>query len=241
VTSDPGAPPPERFRRRRAAVLVGLAVVLGALAAADVSAREAEIRRQIGAPVPVLVARTGVAAGAPLAARALAVRHVPARYAPAGAFRSPREVAGLRAAVAIPAGTDLDAALVDDGTGERGPAGPSLRAGERVAQVVAVGAPDAVAPGVRVDVLVTREGSAGSGSTTLALEDVEVLGAAPATGGGDGPDSGLPRLALEVRVSVRQAVYLAAAQSFAREVRVLARDPRDRRRGAQGLRVSGRL
>jgi pilus assembly protein CpaB len=91
-----------------------------------------------------------------------------------------------------------------------------------------------------VDVLVTREApGGGAGSTTLALEDVEVLsaGRAPA---GDG-DTGLPRVALELRVGVRQAVYLAAAQSFARELRVLPRAPGDRRRGAQGLRVDGRL
>jgi pilus assembly protein CpaB len=41
-------------------------------------------------------------------------------------------------------------------------------------------------------------------------------------------------------VSLRQAVYLAAAQSFARELRVLPRAADDRRRGAQGLRVDGR-
>jgi pilus assembly protein CpaB len=51
----------------------------------------------------------------------------------------------------------------------------------------------------------------------------------------------LPRVSVELRVSVRQAGYLAAAQSFARELRVLPRAPGDRRRGAQGLRIGGRL
>jgi pilus assembly protein CpaB len=226
-------------RRRRAAILIGLALILGALAASNVSGREAAIERQIGSPVPVLVTRTAIAAGAPLDARALALRHVPARYAPSGAYRSAREVAGLRASVAIAAGTDVDPALVDDGS-DPAPAGPALRRGERVAQLVAVGAPEALAPGVRVDVLVTREGS-GRGSTTLALEDVEVLtaGAAPDDGGAN--TSGLPRVVVELRVSVRQAVYLTAAQSFARELRVLPRAAHDRRRGAQGLRVDGGL
>jgi pilus assembly protein CpaB len=36
-------------------------------------------------------------------------------------------------------------------------------------------------------------------------------------------------------------VYLAAAQSFARELRVLPRAAGDRRRGSQGLQVGGRL
>jgi pilus assembly protein CpaB len=40
---------------------------------------------------------------------------------------------------------------------------------------------------------------------------------------------------------VRQAVYLAAAQSFAREIRLLPRGVTDRARGAQGLRVGSGL
>ena len=231
-------------RRRRAAVLIGLSIILGALAASNVSGREAALRRAVGPGVPVLVARTQLAAGARLEPRALAVRRVPARYAPAAAYRSPDEVAGLRAAVAIPAGADLDPALVDDGTSPAGvPSGPALRAGERVAQIVAVGPAQALSTGSRVDVLVTREAAGDApGSTTLALEDVEVLRAARApAAGGSGPDATLPRVSLDLRVSVRQAVYLAAAQSFARELRVLPRAPGDRRHGAQGVRFDGRL
>jgi pilus assembly protein CpaB len=215
--------------------------MMGALAASNVSGRETALRREVGPAVPVLVARTGLAAGARIGPGALAVRRVPERYAPAGAYRSPGEVTGLRAAVAIPAGADLDPSLVNDGTAAAGPAGPALRIGERVAQVVAIGPAQALAPGARVDVLVTREGAGdAAGSTTLALEDVEVLSAARAPdAGGSGSDAGLPRVALDLRVSVRQAVVLAAAQSFARELRVLPRAPGDRERGAQGLRVAG--
>jgi len=229
-------------RRRRAAVLIGLSIILGALAASNVSGREAALRREIGPAVPVLVARRGLAAGARLDPAALAVRRVPSRYAPAGAYRAVAEVTGLRAAVAIPAGADLDPAVVDDGTTPAAPAGPDLRDGERVAQVVAVGPAESLVAGAHVDVVVTREAAGGSaGSTTLALEDVEVLGASRAPASGSGPDADLPRVALDLRVSLRQAVYLAAAQSFAREVRVLPRAPGDRRRGAQGLRVGGAL
>jgi pilus assembly protein CpaB len=230
-------------RRRRAAVLIGLSLILGALAASDVSGREAALRREVGPVVPVLVVRTALSAGARIGPGALAVRHVPSRYAPAGAYRSPGEVTGLRAAVAIPAGADLDPSLVDDGTTPSGPSGPALRTGERVAQVVAIGPEQGLGPGARVDVLVTREGAGDApGSTTLALEDVEVLAVTRAPdAGGSGADAGQPRVALDLRVSVRQAVYLAAAQSFARELRVLPRAPGDRRRGAQGLRVGGRL
>ena len=47
-------------------------------------------------------------------------------------------------------------------------------------------------------------------------------------------------VAATLRVSVRQAVYLAAAGSFAREIRLLARAPGDRRprRGAERAGVS---
>jgi pilus assembly protein CpaB len=216
---------------------------MGALAASNVSGREAALRREVGPAVPVLVARTGLAAGTKLAPAALAVRQVPSRYAPAGAYRSASEVTGLRAAVAIPAGADLDPSLIDDGTAPTGPSGPALRTGERVAQIVAIGPGQTLGPGARVDVLVTREGAGeAAGSTTLALEDVEVLSAGRAPeAGGSGPDAGLPRVALDLRVSVRQAVFLAAAQSFARELRVLPRAAGDRRHGAQGLRVGSGL
>jgi pilus assembly protein CpaB len=227
-------------RRRRAAALLGLALILGALAASDVAGREAALRREVGPPVPVVVLRAAVGAGDRLRPSALAVRQVPARYAPAGAYRSPGDVAGQRAAVAISAGVDLDPSLVDDGTGAATPAGPPLRAGQRVAQIVAVGTPEAIVPGSRVDVLVTQEGRTGeAGTTTLALEDTEVLAVAPAQAS-TSSDVLLPRVSLDLRVSLRQAVYLAAAQSFARELRVLPRAAADHRRGGQGLRVDGR-
>jgi pilus assembly protein CpaB len=228
-------------RRRRAALLLGLALLLGALAASDVGGRERALRRALGRPVPVVVTRTAVAAGARLTPARLAVRRVPARYAPRDAFSAPASLAGLRAAVAIGPGVDLAPALVDDGST---PApGPPVRAGERVAEIVARGSAALVAPGGRVDVLVTRQAGDGEGATTLALEDAEVLeaAAAPTPAGAAADEDGGPRVALSLRVTLRQAVYLAAAQSFARELRVLARAAGDRRRGAQGMRVGSGL
>jgi pilus assembly protein CpaB len=107
-----------------------------------------------------------------------------------------------------------------------------------VADVVAQGSPDLVRPGARVDVLVTRETGDGRGSTTLALEDAEVLAARAAA---DSERDGAPRVAVSLRVTVRQAVYLAAAQSFARELRVLPRAAGDRRHGAAGTSVGADL
>ena len=111
-------------------------------------------------------------------------------------------------------------------------AGPPVRDGERAAELVGLGAPDLIVPGARVDVLVTRDGAAGAAAgTELALEDVEVLAARRAPDGAR--DDGAARVAATLRVSVEQAVYLAAAQSFAREVRLLPRAAGDRGRTGQ--------
>jgi pilus assembly protein CpaB len=228
--------------RRRAVLLFGLAAVLGILAASDVAGREAALRRRLGRPVAVVVAAADLRRGQPLVARRLAVRRVPARYAPAGAFSSASELVGLRAAVPIARGTDLTSALVTDGAG-RAAAGAPVRPGERVAQIVALGDPGSVEAGGRVDVLVTRAARSGSGgTTTLALQDVEVLAAAPADSGvSSGGDDSEPRVAISLRVTLHQAVYLAAAQSFARELRVLPRAAGDERRVAAGMTVGSAL
>jgi pilus assembly protein CpaB len=229
-------------RRRRAALLLGLALVLGGLAAADVSRREAALARKLGPAVGVVVARQGLAPGDRVAADHLAVRRVPARYAPAGALSSPGEAVGMRVAAAIPAGAYVTAGALGGGAGSSGgPGGPALRPGERVADLTAAGPADLVTPGGRVDVLVTRDPAhGGPGQTALALEDIEVLAAAPAEAG-EGAGAGVARVRASLRVTVRQAVFLAAAQAFSREVRLLPRAPGDDRRGAAGLVVGADL
>jgi pilus assembly protein CpaB len=232
-------------RRRRGFVLLGLALVLGGVAAADVSRREAALAERLQPLVPVVVARQPLGPGTEVDPGQLSVRRVPARFAPPGTVSAPAQAAGLRTAVQIPAGGFLTAGQLSD-PAAAGRGGPGLRRGERVADVVAVGSPQEVAPGARVDVLVTREGrDGGAGRTSLALEDVEVLAAAPAAeddGAARPADAApAPRVAASLRVTVRQAVYLAAAQSFAREIRLLARAPGDRARGSQGVAVDAGL
>jgi pilus assembly protein CpaB len=202
-------------RRRRAALLLGLALVLGALAASDVARREAALRDQVGPAVEVLVARGPLVAGRRVRPGDLAVRRVPARFAPAGAVPVPELLVGERLAVPVPAGAPVGEHLL-----ARAVAGPVMRRGERAAEVVARGSPALIAAGGRVDVLVTRERD-----TQLALEDVEVL-AAGAVRGASRDGSG-PQVAATLRVTVRQAVYLAAAATFAAEIRLLARPPGD--------------
>jgi pilus assembly protein CpaB len=230
-------------RRRRAVLLVALALVFGGLAAAEVSRREAALAEQVGPLVEVVVARTGVPAGARLTAEGLAVRRIPQRFAPPDAFAQPAELAGLRTRVALAPGTPILATVLGDPAGDS-PAGAPVRPGERVAEVIAAAPPDLIRPGGRVDVLVTREPRPGAaGGTELALEDVEVLAATAAgDGGGEGGAvAGTPQVRASLRVTVRQAVYLAAAQAFARELRLLPRAAGDDRRGAAGLTVSAGL
>jgi pilus assembly protein CpaB len=223
--------------RRRAVLLAGLAVLLGVLAASDIAGREAALEARVGRPVPVVVVRRTVPAGERLSARVLAVRTVPARFAPAGSYARPAEVAGLRAAVDLPARVDLVPSLLDDGSPAPA-AGAPVRVGERVAEVVARGSADLIVPGSRVDVLITRRRGDGGGDTQLALEDAEVLGAAPATASGPSDDGG-PRVAVSLRTTVRQAVQLAAAHDLGHELRVLPRAAGDRRHGLAGLRSTG--
>lgn len=221
-------------RRRRAFLLLGLAVVLGALAAGDMRRREQALEALVGPTVAVVVARRPLVAGEAIRSAQLTVRLVPQRYAPAARVAEPGDLVGLRPRVSLVAGADVSRAAVDSGFG------PRLRPGERVASIVATGEVEAIQPGSRVDLLVTREQDGKGGSTRLALEDVEVVESGPAPSP-ESTEAPAGRVALSLRVTVRQAVYLAAAQNFASELRVLPRGPGDDRRGATGIAAAATL
>ncbi len=209
-------------RRRRGLLLVGLALVLGGLAATDVQRREADIDRRLAPLVDVVVTRVPLPAGKPIRTDALAVRRVPARWAPAGAIPAVGEVAGAEPAIALPAGADVaTAVLADPGNGPGAP----VRRGERAVQVVAAGSPELIRPGARVDVLVTREQT----GTRLALQDVEVLDAAAAPQDPSADGAG-ERVSATLRVRLADAVFLTDAQATAREIRLLPRASGDRLR-----------
>jgi pilus assembly protein CpaB len=214
-------------RRRRAAVLLGLAVILGTLSATHVARREAALHAQLGPLTEVVVAREDLPAGRTLALQDLAVRQVPARYAPPGEPAFAAALAGQRLAVPVAAGAPVTGDLL-----VRRPATPeaAIGRGQRAVDVVATGSPQAVIAGAHVDVLVTTERRDSSrGVTRVALEDVEVLAARAAATDTDDPHDTGARVSATLRVSAAQAVYLAAAQSFARDVRLLVRAPGDRR------------
>jgi pilus assembly protein CpaB len=225
-------------RRRRAVVLLSLALACGGLAASHVQSRERQVEAAVGPLVPVLVTRTDVDSGARLKARQLLVRQVPSRFAPRDALSAPGSVAGQRSALALPAGSYVTAGALESGGRDAGAGGPApIRRGERSADVAVAGgeALSGAPPGTRVDVLVTTEarGGGGAGRTYVALQDVELLGARPApdggaAGGGGGDSASKATTVATLRVTLREAVFLTAAENFAREIRLLVRAPGER-------------
>jgi pilus assembly protein CpaB len=219
-------------RRRRAAALLGLSVLLGVLAASDVAGREATLRSQLGPLVRVIVVREPLRAGQRISIGALGVRRVPLRYAPSGAVRDAGAVVGRRTAVPVAPGADLDPAMLAVPGRPGGGAAPAaiaaLRGVERALDVLGLAAPDAIVPGTRVDVLVTYSGPDGApGPSRVALQDAEVLASHPAdAAGGQDATAGLPRVRATLRVGAGQAAALASALSSASAVRLLARPTR---------------
>jgi len=230
-----------RSRTRRGALLLALALACGGLAASEVGDRESRLEASIGPAVPVVVARSDLRAGASLRpgrlARLLAVRRVPARFVPPDALAAPEEAAGGRLALPVPSGGYLTAGALARERGGAASGRPGL--GQRSIDVaVAAGADLAEAgPGARVDVLVTTDQGDGPRRSYLALEDVELLGEHPADpqaqgGGADGAAARATAVAT-LRVTLREAVLLTAAQSFAREIRLLVRPAGERRSGGR--------
>jgi pilus assembly protein CpaB len=223
-------------RRRRGIALALVALGCGALAAGAVHDTVSEVESRTGAPVAVVVAAEELAPGTQLDRRriatALTVREVPERYAPRDGLSSPGQAAGLELAVPVPAGAYLTAPMLRDPHARTAPVTP-IRRGQRLVEVAVSGGRELAAGGVpaRVDVLVTTEGRSGRGRTFVALEDVEVVSARSARSADITDADGAPAdTVATLRVDARAAVFLTAAQNFAREVRLLARPAGDRGR-----------
>ena len=224
-------------RRRRGLLLISVALASGGLAASEVHEHERRAARELGPEIEVLVAARDLPAGTRLERGAVALRRIPARFAPPGGLTSAAGVVGARLALPARAGAYLSAGMFA-GVGGRDRYG--LRRGERAVTVeVAGGLADAgPAPGSRVDVLVSTEG-AGGGRTQMALAGAELLQVSAAGAGYSDPEpspaSTGPTALATVRVTVRQAIYLTAADNFAREIRLLVRPPGDRTRAGGGI------
>ncbi len=230
-------------RRRRGLLLLSLALACGGIAAAQVGGKVRAVEARTGRPLPVVVAARDVPAGRKLGSRDLVVREVPARYVPPDALAAPGDAVGAKPAGALSRGAYVTAGALarsERGTG----GGGGLRRGERALEVpVAGGAPlsEAGGPGSRVDVVISTEPRSGGGRTFLALENVQLLALNGATApapdkapdAGGGGSAGAATATATLRVTLRQAVYLTAAQNFAREVRLLPRPNGDRGRAGR--------
>ncbi|MFL5884403.1 MAG: Flp pilus assembly protein CpaB [Thermoleophilaceae bacterium] len=216
-----------RARRRRAAVLLALALACGGLAASEVRSRESAFVRDVGPLVPVVAARTDIPPGTKLDAGKLLVRQLPQRFVPPDTLADAEEAIGVRVETGIPAGGYITQGAVEKGGAVRDPSG--LRPGERAVELAVAGgqALAGAGPGTHVDLLVTTEHR-----TFVAIEDAELLGIR------QGAESGSEAKAeATLRLSLRQAVYVTAAQSFAREMRLVPRPPGEPR-GAGRLSLS---
>jgi len=212
---------------------VSVALASGGLAASHVHQRERRASERLGPGVAVLVATRDLAAGARVTRGAVGLRQVPARFVPPDALGSAAAVAGARVSAPVPAGGFLTAGLF---TGEaEASSRAGVRRGERAVTVgVTTGSGiEGIAPGTRVDVLVSSETGARGGRTVMALGGVELLRLAGGTGSrlpAEEPAATGPAVLATLRVSLQQAIYLTAADNFAREIRLLARPPGDHSR-----------
>ena len=226
-------------RRRRGLLLLCVALASGGLAASQVHERERRAAERLGPQVEVLIAARDIPAGARVARGVIAVRRVPVRFVPPDALPAPETVAGARTASRVAAGDYLTASVLEGGDKRDG----TLRRGERAISVEVAGATGVAAlqSGERVDVLVSTESGAAGGRTTMALAGVELLRVEAAAGGyesdaADVPSTAGPTALATLRVSVEQAIYLTAADNFAREIRLLPRPRGDHSRA--GVTVS---
>ena len=235
-------------RRRRGFLMLALALACGGLAASEVGGRVREVEQRVGMPVPVVVAARDLPADTRMKPADLEVLQVPERYAARDSLSDPARAAGARPAVPIASGTQITESQLRSGArASRG--SRALRRGERAVEVAVTGAAlgAAAVPGARVDVLVSTEARDGPGHSFLALEDVELLALRAGGEGGaqaprrDEPGGATPTATATLRVTLRQAVYLTAAQNFAREVRLLPRPPNDSRRSGKTVVEAGSL
>ena len=232
--------------------MVSLALASGGLAASQVRQRTQEVERRVGPATEVLVAARDLPAQARLRRGDLAVRKVPEGFVARDVLRSVDDAAGLRTAVPLARGGQLTAGHVRSTQRIARGGGGGLRDGERAVEVAVAGGEalsGASAPGSRVDVVVSSESRDGAGRSFLALEDVELLGlrggdAGGASAPGSGSEPGASAKATAVatlRVTLRQAVYLTAAENFAREVRLLPRPAGDGRRAGRAAVTAAEL
>jgi Flp pilus assembly protein CpaB len=218
-------------RRGRAAVFGLLALAAAGVAAAIADSYGSRVARSFGPLRPVVVARGPLPAGKPIGPSALEsileVRRVPTRFIPPGALSQPEGALGLAPRANVPAGAYVTASILRSPRQRRRAPGPGLAPGRRPVAISVSGAAGLAGTmprggGSRVDVVVTTEPTgAGTGRTYIAAARVPLLGLESA-GQGLGPTA---TATATLGLTRRQALELISAQSFARQVTLLASAP----------------
>ena len=222
-----------RPSRRRAALFALFAVVCAVLSAAAAMRRDADAAAGLGDLRAVVVVERPIARGSritpKLAADALAVRRMPARFLPPDGIDDPALALGARAAGEIPAGSYLLASQLRDGRAAR-PTSAALGPGLRPVEVVVSGGPGGAgglpAPGGRVDVLAADEpGSTSNPRVRVLARRVPLIALEPLRSDGlEDPSAGPPASWLAtVALDRRRSLAVIEADNYAREVRLLAR------------------
>jgi pilus assembly protein CpaB len=223
------------MRRRQAVAMLGASAICAGLALSAVDRYADDVEARVGPPVRAVVAVRDIPRGRvvtpALAATTLAESEVPRRFAPPGALRSRAKAVGLETSSALAAGDYVGRLQLRPPRGGRG-ASARWSGDTRLVEVAVAGVrtiAEALRTGGVVDVLITTE-RGGTPRTFLALQRVPVAGfeAGEVSSAGEGSAAADGRVTL--RVTLRQAILLTAAENFAREVRVVPRAPGDTRR-----------
>ena len=160
----------------------------------------------------------------------LEVRRIPEAFAAPDALSDPAQALGRRPAAPIPAGAYLVGSQLLSPRQRPTPAQGDIGAGHTPVEItVSAAGPLAGAVRQKVDVVVTGEPTtgAGGGRTYVAARGVALLELRPADAGSDPAASAVAGAGTELSVATlaltrAQALRLIHAQSFAREVRLIA-------------------
>jgi pilus assembly protein CpaB len=219
-------------RQRQGLLLVVVAAAGMVAVFALIASYVANVSKQVGPKVNVLVLSSPVAQYQPLSPNEMAERSVPAKWAPPNALHDPSEAAGLVAGAQLPRGTELEAGMLV--------APPALRPGEREIAVMVdpeTGVAGQVSPGSVVDIIATFQannsipGSKNSAKVIVAGAHVLSVGTPVATGGSTGGGgggaspsspgaSGNAAVPVTFALTPQQVLQVSYAESFAQRVRL---------------------